>query len=534
VEGFTAVSDYTLLTGATGLLGEYLMRDLLADGHRLAVLVRPSRKQTAVERVESIFQMWEKSAGQLLPRPVCLEGDVTQEELGLSSRQREWVAANCGNMIHNAAVLTFHGSDPAGDPWRTNVEGTREVLRACRELAIPNMHYVSTAYVCGSRQGLIMEHELDEGQEFRNDYEQSKFTAESMVREADFFDQLTVYRPAVIAGDSQTGYTATYHGLYMYLKLMSVLVRNEEPGPDGRIFTPVRIDMNGDELRNVIPVDWTSQVICRLFSTPEAHGGTYHLGPQIPVTPREVIEAGYKFFNSYGVKFRGSEDVSDVPAGEMEAAAYENMTMYSSYEATDPRFDTTNLLKFTADLPCPKIDEAMLHRFWRYGEKDRWGKRAKPKASVSLSVEDYLEKMLPAQAAKGMNGSRNGSSADAQVLGLEVVGPGGGQWRMVFSGKDSVSVEPGLPLNGAPLMRISAKDFRALIEGEVQPAAVHLEESLEGDFPEGIAERVADALFPTSRERKSGNSGKNRNRTSFPGEDRKTTRKSTNPTSADA
>jgi thioester reductase-like protein len=530
------VCDYTLLTGATGLLGEYLMRDLLLDGHRLAVLVRPSRKQTAIERVESIFQMWEKSLGQLLPRPVCLEGDVTQEGLGISDSQRDWVTANCQNMLHNAAVLTFHGSDPAGDPWRTNVEGTREVLRACRDMSIPNMHYVSTSYVCGSRPGLIMEHELDEGQAFRNDYENSKFMAESLVREADFFDQLTVYRPAVIAGDSQTGYTSTYHGLYMYLKLMSVLVRNEQPQADGRRHTPVKLGMSGNELRNIIPVDWTSKAICRLFGTAEAHGGTYHLAPEDPLTPREIIEAGYKFFNSYGVKFNGSEVASEMSGGNMDEAAHENMTMYASYETTDPRFDTTNLRQFMPDSPCPKIDEQMLHRFWQYGENDRWGKRPRPKTGAPLSIGDYLDRVSLDERAGGSNGSRKTGKADTEVLGLEVLGPGGGQWRMVFSGKRPVSVEPGLPLDGEQLMRLSAKDFHSLAEGEVRPAAVYVEQSFEGEFREGFAEIVADALFPSSR-RSSTRTGKTSDRvphnTKSNGNGHSDSRKSPNHTSID-
>ena len=50
---------YTLLTGATGLVGRYLLRDLLMRGQRVAVLVRPSKRQTAQQRVAGICQRWE-------------------------------------------------------------------------------------------------------------------------------------------------------------------------------------------------------------------------------------------------------------------------------------------------------------------------------------------------------------------------------------------------------------------------------------------------------------------------------------------
>ena len=42
---------HTLLTGATGLLGRYLLRNLLAQGTPVAVVVRPSEKRPAVDRI---------------------------------------------------------------------------------------------------------------------------------------------------------------------------------------------------------------------------------------------------------------------------------------------------------------------------------------------------------------------------------------------------------------------------------------------------------------------------------------------------
>ena len=47
--------SYCLLTGATGLLGSYLLRDGLLAGHRMALLVRPSGSASARERVEDVL-----------------------------------------------------------------------------------------------------------------------------------------------------------------------------------------------------------------------------------------------------------------------------------------------------------------------------------------------------------------------------------------------------------------------------------------------------------------------------------------------
>jgi thioester reductase-like protein len=106
----------------------------------------------------------------------------------------------------------------------SNLGGTEQALKLCRTVGLREFHYVSTAYVCGQREGPIREDELDCGQEFRNDYEECKFQAEQLVRSADFLDDVTVYRPAIITGDSRSGFTSTYHGLYSYLHFPALVL----------------------------------------------------------------------------------------------------------------------------------------------------------------------------------------------------------------------------------------------------------------------------------------------------------------------
>src|SRR5262245_50124706 len=173
------MTEYCLLTGATGLLGRYLLRDLLLRGTAVAVLIRERDGQSPAERLEEILSYWDGELGQKLPRQVhCLAGDVTLPGLGLDDAGRRWVAESCPRVLHSAASLTFYCKDRSADPWRTNLTGTERVLDLCRAAGVREFHYVSTAYVCGRREGLIFEDELDFGQQFRNDYEESKFEAE--------------------------------------------------------------------------------------------------------------------------------------------------------------------------------------------------------------------------------------------------------------------------------------------------------------------------------------------------------------------
>lgn len=200
-------------------MGRYLLRDLLLANKKLAVVVRATTKQTVQQRIETILQQWEQELGMMLSRPIYLVGDVTEPLLGLDPAAVTWLTEHCTAIVHSAASLTFF-AEGNGEPWSTNLNGTRQVLELCHATDIRELHYVSTAYVCGMREGVILESELNCGQSFRNDYEKSKLQAEQLVRNDPFITNLTVYRPAVIAGDSRTGYTNTYHGLFMYLSTL--------------------------------------------------------------------------------------------------------------------------------------------------------------------------------------------------------------------------------------------------------------------------------------------------------------------------
>ncbi|REK24898.1 MAG: NAD-dependent epimerase/dehydratase family protein [Planctomycetota bacterium] len=468
-------STYTLLTGATGLVGRYLIRDLLREGQRLALLVRRSRRQTAVERVESILQHWEQDLREPLPRPVVLEGNITEERLGLSSASTAWIAGHCSRVIHNAATLQFHGSDRSREPWSTNLGGTRNTLELCRATGIADLHYVSTAYVCGIRDDLVREDELDTGQSFRNDYERSKFEAEKLVRSADFLDRLTVYRPSVIGGDSRTGYTSTYHGLYLYLRLLSLLVHNVPPGPDGVRHTPIQLPLRGDEPRNLVAVDWVSRVICRLLDTPAAHGGTYHLTPARGVTARDLVEAAYEHFNSRGVEFAGEQAARDEkgPSG-FGQAVFENKSIYEAYETSDPQFDRAQLLRFAADIPEPCLGKDAILNYWRFAEADDWGRRREPEPEVPCWIADQLRPSTveaPSSVSAGSdtppggtNGSGTPDSAGPRVFGLDVRGPGGGQWTVRLGDDRHFEVELGLPNAEAEAVQIDARDLAARLQ----------------------------------------------------------------------
>ena len=270
---------HVFLTGATGLLGSELLTRLLASGRQVAVLARPSRRSSPRERIESILSEAESALGRRLPRPVVLQGDLTSDACGLAAAEIAWLRKSCSRIVHSAASLEFVGEDRAGEPWRSNVGGTKAVLELARRAEIDDFHHVSTAYVCGLSPGPIAEAPSDAAHGFRNDYEASKHEAEWLVRSAPFLREPTFYRPAVIVGHSQTGATTTYHGLMAMLQLMTVIVRNLPADETGFRKVSLRLSMTGEERRNMIPVDWVADVIAHLLDTPGTRGRIFHLAP---------------------------------------------------------------------------------------------------------------------------------------------------------------------------------------------------------------------------------------------------------------
>lgn len=354
------MSYHILLTGATGLLGRYLLRDLLLADVPVAAVVRSSRRQSADDRIEALMETWEDLLGRTMPRPYVLEGDITEPFLGLDATARQWVEKNCDSVLHNAASLSFVATSEDGEPYRSNVKGTQNVLDLCRETGIRDFHHVSTAYVAGLRTGRILETELDVGQQLSNPYEESKMAAEKLVRSAEFLSPPTIYRPAIIVGDSKTGFTTTFHGFYACLELAHTLANSlGVVGSHSVGDTKTRISLDGTETKNFIPVDWVSEVITYLVTHPQHHGQTYHLTPRERVSAvmiRDVLERAYGF---YGTEFSGYGKPLDNPT-EIERLFYEQIRIYSSYWRDDPEFDTTNLQAACPHLPCPRMDEELL------------------------------------------------------------------------------------------------------------------------------------------------------------------------------
>src|SRR5258707_1222306 len=254
-----------LVTGFPGFIGRRLVRELLAEdpAQRVACLVEPRMEQAA------------RAAAAELPgsdRVEVLAGDIRDRSLGLSKDDEERLAAETTAVFHLAAIYDL--AVPLELAQRVNVDGTGNVIEFCQRCEKLERHnYVSTAYVAGNRRGIVYEHELIQGQWFKNHYESTKFQAEVWVRESMDKVPTAIYRPAIVVGDSQTGDTQKFDGPYYMLRAISVSQRRGWPiAQYGRSAAPF----------NVVPVDFIVHGLMAGSKDELASGETFHLGDPQP------------------------------------------------------------------------------------------------------------------------------------------------------------------------------------------------------------------------------------------------------------
>lgn len=168
-----------LVTGASGFIGGCLTRQLLRAGHEVAALVRSPQ-----------------AAGDLEADGVVLfEGDVRDK-----SSLRALMSGLDG-LFHLAAWYRI-GAKDRGEAYRTNVEGTRNVLETARELGVPRIVYTSTVAVSSDTGGRLVDEEFRHQGPWLTRYERTKWMAHYQVARpmAEAGLPLVILQPGVVYG----------------------------------------------------------------------------------------------------------------------------------------------------------------------------------------------------------------------------------------------------------------------------------------------------------------------------------------------
>lgn len=269
-------SDVVFFTGFPGFLCTALLPRVLAREVNAEAMCLVQSRYADVARARA--GQLEREQPALAGRIRIVEGDIGVADLGLGD-VLDW-RDRVVEIFHLAAIYDLSvGRDLA---MRVNVGGTTHMLAfAARCSALRRFQYVSTCYVSGRYDGRFTEEMLEQGQAFNNYYEETKYLAEVEVQRAMRAGlPATIYRPAVVVGDSTTGATQKYDGPYFVIQW---LLRQ----PKVAIMPVV-----GDATRtrfNVVPRDFVDAAIAYLSGQPNSVGRVYQLADPSPDTVDELL-----------------------------------------------------------------------------------------------------------------------------------------------------------------------------------------------------------------------------------------------------
>jgi len=265
-----------LLTGFPGFIAERLVEKLATPEAQFFLLVQPPFVERATAAVERIAD----ETGTPLENFALLAGDITDENFGLTGEDLAEVRDETTDVFHLAAVYDLAVEKELA--YRVNLDGTRNVNEFCKSLPhLQRYNYVSTCYVAGKREGRILEDELEHDAGFRNYYEETKYLAEREVEALKATMPVTVYRPSVVVGDSRTGETAKYDGIYYLIHYL-----RKNPG----LLRLVNVGNKNVRL-NLVPVDFVVDAIAALSRDESAIGKTVAVADPEPLTTAELFDA---------------------------------------------------------------------------------------------------------------------------------------------------------------------------------------------------------------------------------------------------
>lgn len=349
-----------LITGSTGLVGGYFLFSLLKQGKcRIHLLVREGRK-TPQERLEHLcdyFGMDRSHASSVTFH--C--GDISKPGLGLADDEISELKESLTDIFHAAAHVSFD-DDAKKSTTTTNLNGAQHLTALCGKET--RFFHLSTAYVAGLHEKRFYEDELDVGQDFRNDYEKSKFLAEKMLHSffSDRPELLTVLRPSIITGEYESGKTYQFYTLYKILNMMSLFGRRY----GGNEF---KIVYNPESTQNYIPVDRLNEMICEVFHSPHLFGKTFHLVNSSPIQNKDMKPLLEKALN---LKIRNAQPGES--SHPFNRTAVVKGGAYLNYLRGEPEFDCVNRNLLAAAQKPMGFDEQYLENLLAFCNTSNWGK----------------------------------------------------------------------------------------------------------------------------------------------------------------
>lgn len=363
------------LTGATGFIGTNLMVALLEAGHELVVLVRAPNKAIDKAIAEQRIKNRLRFLGCGLRFYQVVLGDITESGLGIrediGTIDEVWHAAGCISFDAAQRLLI----------QEVNFGGTKNVLAFCEQIEAERFFHLSSAYVCGKREGEILEDDLYLGQDFNNSYEFTKFLAEEAVRQwtAQTGIPGVIFRPSIVAGHSVHGRTLHFFGYYRYMRGIfsaAQMIRKWFKITNGPIDLPIRMLGDANTLVNIAPVDYLVDLMVKIAKA-QKHKTRgleiYHVVNPNPESFYWWTKTSAEALDIFGLQPGGIQAMSDLSDSndklkELEFNVNFSSVSYLPYVSAKRHFDQANVRAILGDIPRLVVDEATVRRWMWFAQ----------------------------------------------------------------------------------------------------------------------------------------------------------------------
>jgi thioester reductase-like protein len=344
------------LTGATGFLGGKLIKNLLQDKqNEVYILVRN------VEKAENLRDSFSPADQQ---RIHIFQGDITYPKARLSLEDIEWLTNKIDAVYHLAALVKFD-LDLRDELFAANYDGTKHILELASSMQVKKFYYVSTAYTVGTLTHGVEELYPTDGR-FNNPYEESKVKSEHLVFLYQDQMDVSIFRPAIIVGDSKTGEADSQFTLYGFMRALSVFKR--KLARRKKCEKNYRLVAAKEGTSNLVPVDYVANILSVASQKAKANE-IYHITNPNPPTNfalLEILKEALEFSNLSAV-----EDTANYTLDEEEERLNNMVDVFKVYLSGNITFDDKNTQKLIKDTHISHLNmdnsiiEMIIHSYKR-------------------------------------------------------------------------------------------------------------------------------------------------------------------------
>lgn len=283
-----AVKTYQniLLTGASGFLGCFLLKELLEQtSATIYCLIRGKDEQQAYQKLFDAMCYYKLDGSLQYKRIRLVVGDFGKDKFGLSSEQYTQLCRSVDLIIHSGAEVNFvYNYEMLKNE---NVIGTGRILEFASTIKVKPVHFISSMAIFGvgaKATEVDEEYQLELSDLPRSGYNQTKWAADYLVSNARTLGlPCSIYRIGNVCGDSVNGICQTRDFIWMLFK--------------------VGIEMNVFAEYYRLPfamttVDSVANSVVRIALEGDT-AGTYHVMSERSVIYQQLLE----WIRSYGFEF---------------------------------------------------------------------------------------------------------------------------------------------------------------------------------------------------------------------------------------